>query len=257
MCELFGASSQEPVPVNGLLREFFSHSTEHPDGWGMAVFYENAVSMEKEPLSACRSAYLKERLRHTPAVRNMIAHIRKASIGELCYENCHPFVQRDHSDRAWTLAHNGTIFDCPALEPYARTQAGSTDSERILCHLITRINTAQTAIGRSLNADERFKVADRLVCEITPCNKVNLLIYDGELFYVHTNYANSLYIRKTKGSALFATAPLEPNGWRPMAFTTLCAYQGGSERFRGTCHGNEYLDDPEDTKFLYTDFAGL
>lgn len=257
MCELFGVSSREAVPVNGLLREFYSHSKDHPHGWGLAVFYENAVSMEKEPLPAYQSAYLRERLPHVPDVRNMIAHIRKASVGPLCYENCHPFVRRDNWGRAWTLAHNGTIFDCPALEPYTRTQKGSSDSERILCHIITRVNAAQDAAGRALDAGERFALVDRLVCEITPHNKVNLLLYDGELLYVHTNYANSLYLRQTEETVLFATVPLDPDAWRPMAFTTLYAYQDGCERFCGTCHGNEYIDNPERVEYPQAGLPGF
>ena len=257
MCELFGASSREKVPVNALLREFYSHSREHPDGWGMAVFYDNAVSLEKEPLPAYKSAYLKERLRHTLSVHSMIAHIRKATIGALEYKNCHPFVKRDNSGRSWTLAHNGTIFDCPALTPYVYTQEGSTDSERILCHMIAQVNTAQAAAGRAFDAGERFALIDRLVCKIAPHNKLNLLLYDSELLYVHTNYVHSLYKKQLEGTALFATAPLESMGWQPLMFTTLCAYQDGQERFRGACHGKEYRDNPEDMKLIFADFAGL
>ena len=257
MCELFGVNSQEKIPVNGLLQEFFSHSREHPNGWGMAIFYGNAVSLEKEPLSAHKSAYLKERLRHPLSVHSMIGHIRKATVGAQEFENCHPFVKRDNLGRSWTLAHNGTIFNCPALEPYARIQEGGTDSERILYHIIAQVDRTQASAGRALDAEERFALVDRLVCEIAPHNKLNLLIYDSELFYVHTNYADSLYIRKMQGTVLFSTVPLELTGWQPMLFTTLCAYQNGQERFHGTCHRSEYHDNPEDMRFIFTDFAGL
>ena len=47
MCELFGVSSGRRIEVNDLLKEFFSHSVRHPNGWGMAMFYENSVSLEK------------------------------------------------------------------------------------------------------------------------------------------------------------------------------------------------------------------
>ncbi len=257
MCELFGASSREKIQVNSLLREFYSHSKDHPNGWGMAVFYENAVSLEKEPLPAYKSAYLRERLRHPLSVHNMIGHIRKATVGALEFENCHPFVKRDNSGRSWTLAHNGTIFDCPALTSYVRVQEGGTDSERILYHIVAQVDTAQTAAGRALDAGERFALVDRLVCEITPHNKINLLIYDGELFYVHTNYADSLYVRQTQDTAVFSTVPLERTGWQPVPFTTLCAYQNGQELYCGTCHGNEYHDNSDDMKLLFADFAGL
>ena len=81
MCELFGVSSRRKIEVNDLLREFFSHSVRHPNGWGMAVFYKNSVSLEKEPVQAIKSAYLKERLHQKISVRNMIAHIRLATRG--------------------------------------------------------------------------------------------------------------------------------------------------------------------------------
>lgn len=257
MCELFGVSSRERIPVNGLLKEFYSHSTEHPNGWGLALFHENGVNVEREPLPAYRSVYLRERLRRPLEVRSMIAHIRLATIGTVDFENCHPFVRRDGLGRAWTLAHNGTIFDCPVLHPYVHTQEGSTDSERVLCHIVAQIDAAQADAGRALNAGERFALLDRLVCEIAPHNKLNLLICDGELLYAHTNYANSLYVRQKGDTALFATMPLDRGDWRPMEFTTLCAYQDGRRRFRGVCHGWEYIDNPDDMKYIFLDSSTL
>ena len=56
MCELFGLSSAEKIQLNDLLKEFFSHGMEHPHGWGMAFFYGNAVSLEKQPETACKSS---------------------------------------------------------------------------------------------------------------------------------------------------------------------------------------------------------
>lgn len=257
MCELFGASSLGRVRVNELLKEFYSHSTAHPNGWGLAIFHGQSVNLEKEPLPANQSAYLRERLRRPLEVRNMIAHIRLATIGAVDFENCHPFVKRDRLGRTWTLAHNGTIFDCPALHPYFHIQEGRTDSERILCHIIAQIDAAQAAAERALTAEERFGLLDRLIGEIAPHNKVNLLIYDGELLYVHTNYADSLYVRQLGDTALFATVPLDGGDWRPMEFTTLCAYQDGRRRFRGVCHGWEYIDDPNDMKYIFVDASGL
>lgn len=257
MCELFGVSSVEKVPVGELLREFFSHSPRHPNGWGMAMFYGDSVSIEKEPVCASRSRYLRARLRHGVEARNMIAHIRLATRGHTDFENCHPFVKRDNAHRAWTLAHNGTIFDCPALEGYVHTQEGRTDSERILCHIIALVDQRQSALGRPLTAEERFQLVDGAVCQVSPHNKLNLLIYDGEQFYVHTNYANSLYVKRTGGTAIFSTVPLDRGKWEPVPFTTLLAYRDGNEIFRGTNHGYEYKDDPKDTHLLFMDYSEL
>ena len=62
MCELFGFSASEPHLITSELKEFFSHSTKHPDGWGLVVFDKGNFSVEKEPLPAYKSEYLKARL---------------------------------------------------------------------------------------------------------------------------------------------------------------------------------------------------
>lgn len=257
MCELFGVSSLNKVPVNQYLKEFSSHSVRHPNGWGMAMFYGNSVSLEKEPVPAYQSVYLRERLRHPFEARNMIAHIRLATRGNMEYENCHPFVMRDNCDRTWTLAHNGTIFDCPAMQDYVYTQEGQTDSERILCHVIACVNDRQAQLGRALTSEERFRLMDDLVCQVAPHNKLNLLIYDSDQLYVHTNYANSLYIKQWDSTALFSTVPLDRGAWRPVKFTTLLAYRDGKQICCGTDHGQEYKDNPRDMHLLFVDYSGL
>ncbi|MGN0984163.1 MAG: class II glutamine amidotransferase, partial [Gemmiger sp.] len=183
MCELLGVSARRKIRVNEYLKEFASHSVRHPHGWGLAVFYGNSVSLEKEPVPAYQSGYLRERLRHRLEVHSMIAHIRMATRGTMDFENCHPFVMRDNYDRTWTLAHNGTIFDCPVMERHVHEQEGHTDSERVLCHIIARVNHRQEELGRALTADERFRLMDEIICEVAPHNKLNLLVYDSELMY--------------------------------------------------------------------------
>lgn len=260
MCELFGVSAAKRLQVNDMLKEFYSHSVCHPHGWGLAIFHENSASIEKEPVEAAGSAYLKERLRHKITVRAMIAHIRLATVGTLEYENSHPFVMRDNFGRTWTLAHNGTIFDYPKLNDYIYEQEGRTDSERILYHIVEQMNEAQEEAGRALDAKERFQVLDAIVCDMAEHNKLNLLIYDGELMYAHTNYANSLYVCQMDGAAVFATVPLEAIGvhrFKPLPFTTLCAYQRGRRVFCGTTHNKEYKDNEEDMKYLFMDFSCL
>lgn len=257
MCELFGISSRERVAVNSLLREFYSHSSQHPDGWGLAVFYENAVSLEKEPVQALRSGYLRERLRHTITVKNMIAHIRLATIGTMEYENCHPFVRRDMFGRSWTLAHNGTIFDYCRLNHFLYQQEGRTDSERILYYLVEQVDQRQRKLRRPLGRQERFELLDGLIADMAKGNKLNLLFYDGEVMYVHSNYADSLYVSQRENTTLFATVPLDRCCWEPLPFTTLCAYENGRKLFQGASHGSEYRDNEQDMRFIFADYAGL
>ena len=254
MCELFCISSAVFVQPQEILKSFFSHSATHPNGWGLAIFNDNAVNLEKEPIKASDSSYLKYRLCSMKDIRNMFAHIRRATRGRISYENCHPFVMHDCDGRAWTLMHHGTIFNCPSLDSYVQVQEGMTDSERILCYIIDRMNAARVTLGHPLNASERFKIMDEIVCEISLHNKLNLIIYDGELFYVHTNYKNSLYVRQEMNTAFFATVPLDNRLWLPLKFTTLLAYKDGIHVMTGTCHNNEYIDNPENMQYIYLDY---
>ena len=106
-------------------------------------------------------------------------------------------------------------------------------------------------------SQERFSLLDELVSDMAWGNKLNLLIYDGELLYVHTNYANSLYCSQREDALLFATAPLDRGSWNVHPFTTLCAYQDGHRLFQGTNHGREYHDNDQDMHMMFVDYSAL
>lgn len=259
MCELFGISSARPVRLNALLREFYSHSGEHPDGWGLATFHDGIPSIEKEPVRATRSPYLAARLTEPVEAADAIAHIRKATVGAMDRVNCHPFVGRDNRGRVWTLAHNGTIFRGDALGPYFAVQEGRTDSERILLHLLSRADARQDALGRPLTAEERFAEFAVLCRDLSPGNKLNLLVYDGEALYAHANAAGLLHIREADGAALLSTRPLAAagDGWQPLPLCTPLAWRGGIRAFAAPAHRAEYVAAPDDFHLFFTEYAAL
>ena len=257
MCELFGISSEENYNIRDYLKIFFSHSSAHPHGWGIACMEENAVQIEKEPVQESKSNYLKERLSVPVFVKNAFAHIRYATIGNVEYKNCHPYTAKTLNGRQWSLVHNGTIFDYRPLNPYVNIQDGDTDSERILLYIVDRMNQEERRLERPMDAQERFHLLDAIIVEMSKGNKLNLMIYDGELFYVHTNYAGSLYELDKGNRIFFATVPLDQQEWQPVTFTTLLAYREGRRIFCGTNHGNEYKDSEENMKFLYSIFSNL
>ncbi len=256
MCELFGVTSKDTLTCNELLKEFYSHSTRHPHGWGLAVLDGIEAQILKEPMQASRSFYLHERLTAPVSGKTLLAHIRYATIGNIDYKNCHPYTGKDESGRRWTLIHNGTIFDYPPLARYLSRQLGDTDSERIFLHLLHLMNQ-KIREGHDMTAEERFRILDQMVCEMSVGNKLNLLIYDGEYLYVHTNNPNSLYVSQKKDLAKFATTPLDQDDWNNVPMTTLLAYQDGNLAFTGTNHGNEYEYSQEDLNHLYQIFADL
>ena len=257
MCELFGVSSPEKIYLNDLLEKFFAHGTEHPHGWGLAFFYKDGVSIEKQPEPSYKSLYLKQRLRVRIEADRMFAHIRLATKGSTDYENCHPFTMRDVTDRAWTLIHNGTVFECEILKHYVLSQHGATDSERILLYIVDRINHATEDKGKPLTKQERFAVIDDIMQEITPENKINLLLFDGELMYAHTNMQGTLHVCRKKKAAVISTQPLDFDQWDPLPLNTLLAYENGVQKYTGTPHAHEFFETEEKMRLLFMDYAGL
>ena len=257
MCELFGLSSRKPHTVNQELKEFFSHCDEHPHGWGLALLDHNNLVIEKEPVKANASRYLKERLREPITSQIVLAHIRFATIGHMERRNCHPFTGTDRSGRKWTLIHNGTIFECEPMQKYFSIQKGETDSERLLLFLLDMMNSEIIAKGRSLTDEERFEIVDKLVTTAALQNKLNLLIYDGDLFYAHTNYRGSLYRLQSEDSVLISTQPLSAGAWEPVPFTQLIAYRREQQVLSGTIHGQEYILDQKKLDLVMLAFSGL
>ena len=261
MCEMLGISARRRREANATLREFFSHAERHPHGWGLARFDERgtliAPGVEKEPVKATVSEHLRYLLDDKIDDPTVLAHIRFATVGTMEYENCHPFTGTDNSGRVWTLVHNGTIFAGASLNDYMGLQFGETDSERVLLHLIARIDRAQIRRGRPLTEEERFEVLSSAIGALAKGNKLNLLVFDGEVLYAHTNFRGSLHFLKEDGAVTLSTNPLSQGDWKPVPFTRLVAIKGGEFVREGPSHGNEYIYNPDDYRFVYMNFARL
>lgn len=257
MCEIYGFSGCRKRELNTDLREFYSHAEEHPNGWGLALLDPDNIRLCREAVRADQSDTLKELLREPIVAENALAHIRLATIGNVDYENCHPFVGTDQSGRRWTLIHNGTVFENDRLKKYVFLQNGETDSERVLLYILDCVNELTEKRGRPLNAQERFELVDGIISGSSPKNKLNLLIDDGELLYAHTNFRGSLYLRRDGDGATFSTRPLSENDWEPAPFTTLTAWHNGELAFTGLNHHNEYFFNAESYKPLFMAYSEL
>ena len=58
-------------------------------------------------------------------------------------------------------------------------------------------------------------------------------------------------------SLLFATAPLDCKKWEAVEPCRLRAYRDGTCVLTGTPHHNEYINNPEDMRLLFLDYALL
>lgn len=255
MCELFGITSKKSVDAAPLLKEFFSHSVEHKNGWGAAVFSGNTVSVKREPIRACDSTYLKEKLNSEVNVEEMVAHIRRATVGLAEYDNTHPFIGCDSEGRTWTLIHNGHIFDAPALHKYMDVQKGSTDSERILLYIIDRINELYQAADE--DEQDRFRTIEDVITELSPGNKLIFILYDGEFMYVHNNEEGSLHVKDVDGGKVFSTKALDGGSWSEVMLNRLLVYRQGEAVYEGAEHHNTFVWDPEQENEVYLGFSQL
>jgi len=86
MCQLLGLSFNRPVTADFSLRGLETQVEGDPmyrnrNGWGIALFQENAALVIKEPLSATRSS-LFETIRNLPLTSaTFLAHIRFSTRG--------------------------------------------------------------------------------------------------------------------------------------------------------------------------------
>ena len=146
MCRLFGFRSVIKSQVHRSLVEadnaIMHQSQVHPDGWGVAYYVAGAPHLIKST-SAAVDCSLFEKVSGIVASETVIAHIRKATQGEHCITNTHPF-QFGH----WVFVHNGNIEGfsdvreplLAEISPKIRRYIlGTTDSEVLFFLLLSRL----------------------------------------------------------------------------------------------------------------------
>lgn len=257
MCEIFCFNSNNPAEVNECLECFYNHCEEHPHGWGLANVMEDEVKIEKEPVKASCSQHLKDILANPVVGKNVFAHIRLATVGEIISPNCHPFVEADDNNRSWMLIHNGTIFNYPELDKYKDVEKGTTDSERILLFIIEKVNEFEQSKGAPSTIKERFNLLTDIVSDLSLNNKLNLMIYDGDLTYIHSNMKESLYYLKKEDSFFVASTPLDDDeNWKQVELNKLFGLIDGNIIFESKEHANEFIFTDEHIKFFEDKLMG-
>ena len=156
------------------------------------------------------------------------------------------------------MLRRGTIFQGPQLEMFKSVQEGQTDSERILYYIIDEVNKKQDELGWPLTPEERFRLLDELVTRLSAGNKLNLLVWDGEYMYVHTNYRVPLHmLQKDADTLWFSTRPLDDAPWQAVPFLRLLVFREGRLVFQGEGGSQEYFDPEKDFEYKRLDFANL
>lgn len=131
------------------------------------------------------------------------------------------------------------------------------DFLHMLILYLTSLEDGAFTESEQICASERFSILDGIVTNMSKENKLNLLIFDGEYMYAHTNYADSLHYLESDNGVIFSTLPLSDEGWKNLPINTLFAFKDGRLAFSGTNHRNEFFDNEETLKYLYQIFSDL
>jgi glutamine amidotransferase len=185
MCQLLGMNCNVPTDIVFSFTGFAmrgGHTDTHHDGWGIA-FFEGAGVRHFVDYQAAIASPVAELIKRYPIKsKNVIAHIRKATQGQVALENCHPFV-RELWGRYWVFAHNGDLKQFAPLLNGAFRPVGNTDSELAFCFLLQELRARFGDVAPPL-APLRAALAE-LVGAIAAHGTFNLMLSDGSALFAH------------------------------------------------------------------------
>ncbi len=192
MCQLLGMNSRLPATLNLSFTGFAQRggcTGHHADGWGIAFFESDGESPGKGlrcfvDKDSASTSVLANMLRTYPIKsHNVIAHVRKATVGEVKLENCHPFV-RELWGRYWVFAHNGDLKNyAPALHSSFRP-VGNTDSELAFCWLMQELSKSHAGVP---SVEELSRTLRELVPQIAKFGTFNFLLSNGQALWTHAS----------------------------------------------------------------------
>ena len=204
MCQLLGMNCNVPTDICFSFTGFQARgglTDHHRDGWGIAFFEGKGVRVFLDPQPSISSP-VAELVRSYPIRSlNVIAHIRKATQGDIRLDNTHPF-QRELWGRYWIFAHNGNLVDFAPVFDGRFVPVGTTDSERAFCHILQTL-AARFPEGPPDSARLHAALGE-LATEIGAWGEFNFLLSDGEHLFAHCATRLAYIVRQ----APFAVAHL-------------------------------------------------
>lgn len=204
MCQLLGMNCNVPTDICFSFEGFAARggkTDDHRDGWGIAFFEGKGcrIFLDAKPSISSPIADL---VRCYPIhSTHVIAHIRKATQGEITLENCHPF-RRELWGRYWVFAHNGDLPNFNPEEFSFYQPVGNTDSEKAFCRILDEMR--KSFLQSKPPLEELYRTLNTITETISNYGTFNYLLSDGEHFFAHCSTKLSYIVRQ----APFAAAHL-------------------------------------------------
>jgi predicted glutamine amidotransferase len=183
MCQLLGMNANTPTDVMFSFAGLARRADEHKDGFGIAFFEGKGVRLFIDPASA-RASPVAEMIKRYPIhSRHVIAHIRKATFGEVALQNCHPFV-RELWGRYWVFAHNGDLhrLDLPLHGQFR--PVGDTDSEHAFCWLMQELAKSHAGVPTVAELSHTLR---ELLPRVARHGSFNVLLSNGQALWAHAS----------------------------------------------------------------------
>lgn len=141
MCQLLGMNCNVPTDICFSFEGFHKRggaTDHHADGWGIGFFEDTGCRLFLDYQASSISPVAALVREYPIKSQNVIAHIRKATVGKVSLANTHPFM-RELWGRYWIFAHNGEIKRAPPLQGHRFRPVGDTDSEQAFCWLLEQL----------------------------------------------------------------------------------------------------------------------
>ncbi len=181
MCELMALNFNRPVNPRISFSGFRRRGKKNPDGWGIAMYQENAVQIIKEAIEAGESE-LSLFLTGYPLLKCMtyIFHVRWWPYN-VAFKNTHPF-QRELFGKDYCFAHNGSLNSYRGMLPLGRFMPiGQTDSEYAFCSLLHCIEEREIQSWDR----EHFEWLSGLLKDINSYGYFNCIFSNGEFLFCY------------------------------------------------------------------------
>ncbi|MDF7676250.1 class II glutamine amidotransferase [Neisseriaceae bacterium ESL0693] len=186
MCQLLGMNCNTPTDIAFSFEGFRRRgglTDHHTDGFGIAFFEGKGVRMLKDN-KPCASSPLADLIQqYEIKSENVIAHIRKASQGQVALVNTHPFV-RELWGEYWVFAHNGHLHHYPDTANHYFCAVGNTDSEWAFCFLLEEL---RQRFSQKPASDELFNAIATICTHIRQYGLFNFILSNGQWMIAHAS----------------------------------------------------------------------
>ncbi len=252
MCQLLGMNCNVPTDICFSFQGFCRRggdTDEHTDGWGIGFFEDRGCRVFLDTHPSAESPIAELVRTHPIRSMNVIAHVRKATIGgATLLHNTHPF-QRELWGQHWVFAHNGDLYDFAPSLSGSFMPTGDTDSEQAFCLILDNL---RLAFGhQSPPLAEVYQNIQATTQQIRKFGIFNFLLSNGQCMVAHCSTNLCYIIRQapfdtahlvdddisidfrqvTSPSdrvAVIATTPLTDNeNWHQLSPDSLVLFTGG------------------------------